>query len=474
MAMQARQEGRMEQGMALLPKMLQSIEVLQLTSVELLALIGRELEQNETLVAEVADYEADLGDSPAPDESADGDPSDWNPADRSSEWSPSDSDGRKTVGGEEDRKQAFLQNVPGRGESLVDYVHAQLAWLELSNGMISGVSSLAERLDGRGLLTATPEELGKILDEDLLEPCLEILRSLEPRGIGASDPICAMLMQLPQNDPDRCDIEAILTRHLDALAKNRLPDVARSLGRSVEEVRELVDRIRTLDPHPGKGFDSDRDAQSVHPDVIVRLVGDRIEVEVDDMALPDLGIQTDYEDMVQSDQTDREVKRYLKDKIRSARDLIVAVEQRKRTLARATYAIMRRQTEFLAQGRLAVRPLGMDQIAEDLDLHPSTVSRAIAGKFVQTDHGIFRLRDFFDGDRRDSSSDGKAMGRMAIRDHIRDLIAGEDPRAPLSDDEIVRRLLLRNIKVARRTVAKYRVDLGLASSWRRRKYEDTE
>jgi RNA polymerase sigma-54 factor len=283
-----------------------------------------------------------------------------------------------------------------------------------------------------------------------------------------------MLMQLPQNDPDRRDIEAMLTRHLDALAKNRLPDVARSLGRTVEEVRELVDRIRTLDPHPGKGFDSDRDAQAVHPDVIVRLVGDRIEVEVDDMALPDLGIHTDYEDMVQSDQTDRKVKRYLKDKIRSARDLIVAVEQRKRTLARATYAIMRRQTEFLAQGRLAVRPLGMDQIAEDLDLHPSTVSRAIAGKFVQTDHGIFRLRDFFDGDRRDGSSDGNAMGRMAIRDHIRDLIAGEDRRAPLSDDEIVQGLLLRNIKVARRTVAKYRVDLGLASSWRRRKYEDTE
>jgi RNA polymerase sigma-54 factor len=472
MAMQTRQEGRMEQGMALLPKMLQSIEVLQLTSVELLALIDRELEQNETLVAEESDWNVDLEAAAVPESAGDsaGDSvGDGGIDNDGSDWD------RRVIGNvEDDRKQAFLENVPDRGESLVQHVHSQLAWLELSDRMVQGVNSLAERLDPRGLLTATPDELDKVLDHDLLAPCLEVLRSLEPRGIGAPDPVAAMLLQLPENDPDRLDIEAMLTRHLDALAKNRLPEVSRSLGRTVEEVRDLLTRIRSLDPHPGQGFATDRDAEAVQPDVIVRLVGDRVEVEVDEMVLPDLGIHTGYEDMVQSDATDKEVKRYLKDKIRSARDLIVAVQQRKRTLARATYAIMRRQMGFLTQGRLAVRSLNMEQIATDLDVHPSTVSRAISGKFVQTDHGVFPLRDFFDGDRRNGAPTGEAMGRMAIRHHLRDLIEGEDSRAPLSDDEIVRGLLARKIKVARRTVAKYRVEMGFASSWRRRKYEEIE
>lgn len=451
--------------MALLPKMLQSIEVLQLTSIELLALIDRELEQNETLVAEPpdheADHEADLDSSAVADAADDSGSLEWDP---------------RSIGtaAAEDRKRAFLENLPDRGQSLVDHVHTQLAWLELSDRMADGVCALAERLDARGLLTATPAELDEVLDRDLLAPCLDVLQSLEPRGIGAADAVGAMLLQLPENDPDRTDIEVMLTRHLDALARHRFPEVGRQLGRTVDEVRELLARIKTLDPHPGLEFAFDREAESVQPDVVVRLVGDRIEVEVDDMVLPDLGIHTAYEDMVQSDETDREVKRYLKDKIRSARDLIVAVEQRKRTLARATYAIMRRQMGFLTEGRLAVRALNMEQIAADLDVHPSTVSRAIAGKYVQTDRGVFRLRDFFDGDRRGSEPGGDAMGRMAILDHVRDLIQGEDARAPLSDDEIVRELLARNIKVARRTVAKYRVEMGLPSSWRRRQYEEKE
>jgi RNA polymerase sigma-54 factor len=280
-----------------------------------------------------------------------------------------------------------------------------------------------------------------------------------------------MLLQVAPHDPDYPDIAAILTDHLEALARNKLPEVAAALGRSVVELQDLLARIRKLDPRPGAGFEACSGRESIHPDVVVRLVGERIEVEIDDMVLPDLGIRTDYEHMAADRQVDRETRSYLRGKLRSARELIHAVEQRKRTLGRVTHAIMWHQLEFLAQGPSAVRSLCMRQISEQVGLHPSTVSRAIAGKYAQTDHGIFRLRDFFDGDRRVSTPGGGGKGRLAVNDLVRDLIAAEDPAAPLSDDELVAALLTRNVKVARRTVAKYRKELGLPSSWRRKRHE---
>lgn len=449
----------MQQGLALLPKMLQSIEVLQLTSADLLALIDRELEQNETLVAEVSSGETpavETGDSRTAD---------------SESWESFQSLARPVVTGAEDPKQAFLNNVAGSTATLSDHLMEQVCWLDLPMAVVEGVSTLAERLDSRGFLTESDEELLHLLDQEALDHCLGILQSLEPRGIGARGPVDAMLLQLPVDDLDRSDICAMLTVHLDALSKNKLPEVARALGRTVEEVGFLVERIKRLDPCPGAEFSLDANGSCVHPEVTVRLVGGQIEIEIDDMLLPDLGIQPEYESMAADRQVDRETRSYLRTKLRSARELIHAVEQRKRTLGRVTFAIMSHQMEFLTQGRLSVRPLCMSQVAEQVGLHPSTVSRAIAGKYAQTDHGVVRLRDFFDGDRRSTSPGTEGIGRMALKDHVRDLIANEDSASPLSDAELVRRLMGRNIKVARRTVAKYRKELGLPSSWRRRSYE---
>jgi RNA polymerase sigma-54 factor len=283
-----------------------------------------------------------------------------------------------------------------------------------------------------------------------------------------------MLLQLPSTDPDFEDIRAMLTVHIEALACNKFPEVARALKRPLQEVQDLLARIKTLDPFPGAGFSSPIDSESVFPDVTVRLVGGEIEIEIDDMVLPDLGIQPDYELMASDKHVDSKTRSYLSNKLKLARELIGAVEQRKRTLGRVAFAMMTYQRGFLMQGALSVRPLCMSQIAEQVGLHPSTVSRAIAGKFAQTDHGIFRLRDFFDGDRRNSISRVAGTGRMAVKDHVRDLVNSEDSRCPLSDDDLVQRLVERDIRVARRTVAKYRKELGLPSSWRRRTFESDD
>ena len=448
-----------QQRLALLPKMLQSIEVLQLTSADLLSLIDRELETNETLVAEplAADIPVDEVVASADSET--------------DSWEALQSPGTSMPSYAEDTKQGFLNNVEGPRETLSEYLIRQVSWLDVSPEILAGVSSLVEHLDERGFLLESDEALQDLLGTVDMAPYLETLQSLEPRGIGARGPVEAMLLQLPATDPDFADIRAMLTLHIEALACNKFPEVARALGRSLQEVQDLVARIKTLDPCPGAGFSSPVDSECVFPDVTVRLVGGEIEIEIDDMVLPDLGIQPDYELMARDQHVDQQTRSYLSNKLKLARELIGAVEQRKRTLGRVAYAMMAYQRDFLMQGPLSVRPLCMSQVAEQVGLHPSTVSRAIAGKFVQTDHGIFCLRDFFDGDRRASSSQVEGTGRMAVKDHVRDLVNSEDSRCPLSDDDLVQRLIERDIRVARRTVAKYRKELGLPSSWRRRTFE---
>jgi len=450
---------RQEQRLALLPKMLQSIEVLQMTTADLLERIRAELEQNELLEVLCEPPEPEL----PPQNKGTG-----------------DDDGEDAMGVEAqrlqpgrdeavDRKQQFLNNVADSGASLLDHIAEQIGCLNLPDTLAAAVLALAEQLDDRGLLSISDHELQLVLEQDLIPVAITVLQSLEPRGIGARDTVGAMLLQLPDNDPDLADIEAMLTEHLEALARNKLPDVARALGRTIDEVRQLLERISRLSPRPAARFRSENPG-IVSPDVVVRLEDGEPVVEVDDMSLPDLGVAAGYELTVADKETPPDVREYLRKKLSSARGLIDAVDQRRRTLARVTATIMQHQLEFLRRGKSALRPLRMSEVADELGLHPSTVSRTIQGKHVQTDRGILPLREFFDGNRRALPAEGDGAGRLAIKEHIRQLVAGEDPQAPLSDDDLVNLLAARRIRLARRTVAKYRRELEIPSSYRRRRH----
>jgi RNA polymerase sigma-54 factor len=297
-----------------------------------------------------------------------------------------------------------------------------------------------------------------------MEPALAVLRSLEPRGLGGRDAIDAMLLQVPPDDPDRSDICALLTEHLADLAANRLPAVARQMRLDVADVLALCARIRALDPRPGARFHGG-DLPRIRPDLVVVEAGDRLEVAVEDHALPDLGLNGDYTALLAGPHTPPEVRRYLSGKLSAARDLIHAIEQRRRTLARVGAAVMQHQREFLRWGEAALRPLRMADIAARLGLHTSTVSRAVAGKHVQTCRGIHALRAFFDG-----AAAGGGCGRRRVLRQLQELVAAEDPQRPLSDDDLVSLLAALSIPVARRTVAKYRKELGLLPSWRRKSH----
>lgn len=453
---------RHEQRLALLPKMLQSIEVLQLATQDLLRLIDTELEQNETLEAELKQEEPEALRESAPEPQGD-DAERFDPREL-----------RGDAGsGERDAKLDFLNGLAADAATLLDSIREQLTWWDLPAALRECVLAVAERLDERGLLTASDEELAVAVGSEHLADAIRVLQCLEPRGIGARDPIGALLLQIEPDDPDYADIEKLLTVHLEDLAKNRVPQIAKVLDRSIDEVQDLVDRVRGLDPHPGAAFRSDANTV-IRPDAEARIVDGEIQVRVDDQDLPSLGVNEQYAAMAKDRAAARDLKDYLRGKIASAKSLIRAVEQRKRTLGRVTAAIMAHQRAFLERGRAALRPLAMASIATELGLHVSTVSRAIAGKHVLTQHGTIALRDFFDGGApHGAASTGTnelGTGRLGVKEHVKDLIAAEDGARPLSDDDIVGLLAARGIKVARRTVAKYRTELGIKTSFLRRKY----
>lgn len=455
MSLDLRLGQRQEQRLALLPQMLQSIEVLQLATADLVQFLDQELQQNETLECtpvperEVAE--------PPPLPVAQREETGWE------EWR------REPANEGEDRKVAFLANVPARADSLVAHVREQLAFRGVNAMLADAVTTLAEHLDERGLLPIALDTLATQIEVPLalLQQALAVLRTLEPRGIGAFDPIDAMLLQAA-GDPDVATIERLLRTHLEELGRNKLPDVAKALRISVDELQQVLARMRELNPAPGAVFRAGAE-EPLRPDAYAWLHDGTVQVALDDASLPDLQVSAEYAALAGDRGSPREVRDYLKKKLRSARELIDAVQQRQATLLSVVAAVMKEQRPFLAKGRGAIRPLRMSEIADRLGLHASTISRAIAGKSVQTDRGVFRLRDFFDGGRLDGQVEA-GQGRLAIADQLAGLVANEDKGAPLSDDDLVRELGRRGVRCARRTITKYRKQLGIPSSYLRRRF----
>jgi RNA polymerase sigma-54 factor len=455
MSLEIRQGLRQEQRLALLPQMLQSIEVLQLATADLLQFLEQEVQRNETLELRPSAPEPDVPPPPPPPRERDETPfEDWR---------------RSASGDGEDGKHAFLANVPAEADTLVEFVRHQLAFQDVPAALADATALLAENLDERGLLVVPLERLAADHDLplDLLEDAHAILCTLEPRGIGATDPIEAMLLQAA-GDPDFAIIEALLREHLEALGRNKLPEVARAVRLTLDELRDLLERMRGFDPRPAAAF-TGCTARSIRPDAWVWLRDGAVQVALDDSAVPELGVNADYAALAGDRATAREVRDYLRPKLRSARELIEAVHLRQQTLLRTVQAVMREQMPFLQHGRSAIRPLRMSEVADRLGVHTSTISRAIAGKHVQTERGLFLLRDFFDGGRIDAAPSA-GQGRLALTQQIHDLVAQEDKHAPLSDDDLVAALAARGVHAARRTVTKYRKELGIPSSYLRRRF----
>ena len=401
------------QRMELSPTFLQALEVLQMGAVDLVREIEAECARNETLrIRPVV----------------------------------------PTGGGDADHRQRLLAAVPDRPHDLLTHVEHEIGLLDLSIALRTKVLALAGLLDERGYLSEGREALAEAVGAEGLDAALEVLQALPPRGIGARGPIEAMLVQIPDDDPDRPTVETILRCHLETLAAGRRAEVAGHLGMGVEELDALLGRIRRLDPRPAARFVTPR-AEPIRADVVVAVEQGRLVVKLADGSLPSLEVDRRIARLAAAGSFPPPRRRELAGKLRSARALIRAVTQRGETLLRVTSAVFSRQGEFLRRGARGIRCLRMGEVAALFELHPSTISRTVRGKAVWTPHGLFPLREFFD-----TAGGGPDRARREqLNDAIRACLA-RDARA--TDREIQGRLAAAGLVVARRTVAKYRALLG--------------
>jgi len=324
-------------------------------------------------------------------------------------------------------------------------------------------------LNDKGFLTEDLIDIAnrEHIAENKLRSACAIVQSFEPAGVGARNITESLLIQLNQKNIDLKLEKKIVEFHLKDLSHRRFPEIAKSIGVSLTAVTEAAENIAKLNPNPGADFDPTHNPQ-IQPDIIISMNSeDKLQAHLTDAYIPSIIINENYKDLLATT-PDSEVRKYLKENIRDGRTLIRSVSQRQETLLKIAEVLMDRQKDFFYQGPKALLPLTMNELAEKIGVHPTTVSRACTTKYILTPLGIFELRYFFTTGIE--NQDGKNHSNTSIRDTIKELIEKEDPKKPHSDSAIENLLQDQGITVARRTVAKYRDQLGILSSTLRKKF----
>ena len=497
MRMSFGQEMRMAQKQMLAPRMIQSMEILQLPVMALEERIEQEIQNNETLEVDEAGGEPAAGEpvvavadapEPLPERTIDERPlivdqEHANQADfeRTYDWAseyPDSDDDRSRPSAAQisdagDRYLDVMANMAERPETLSNHLHEQVANYELTAAEREAADKVIYNLDANGYLPLPLEEL---IDPDgpahqlaALQKALAVVQTMDPPGVGARDLRECLLLQLGAETPDARKLRRLVADHLEDLAGNRLPLIERKTGFSIEEIERLRELLHDLNPKPGAVFIAPV-VPSVKPDVYVEQMPDGAwKVRLEDIDLPNLRISPLYRQMLLSPDTDPATREYIKRKINAAQWLIEAIEQRRSTLLKTAQAIVDHQTRFLAEGPEAIEPLKMQQIADRIGMHVTTVSRAVDDKWLQTPRGLHPLRRFFVGGT--VSADGEEVAWDAVRLKLQEIIQAEPKDAPFSDDDLVLELGKAGITVARRTVTKYRKAMKIPSSRQRRDWK---
>jgi RNA polymerase sigma-54 factor len=352
--------------------------------------------------------------------------------------------------------------------TLADHLQQQLSIEVMPEVVREAALSIIGNLDDNGYLISPIEEISAAEDHKLedLEAALRIVQSLDPSGVGARDMRECLLIQIANHNGRDGVAWQIISNHLKLLETRQYKEIAKLLGRPLEHVHVAVKMIRHLDPRPGLRF-SGAGARSVEPDVYITKDGEDYLIQLNDEDLPQLRLNAQYRRMLDRDQEpSKEVRNYVKEKYASALQLIKNIEQRKQTILKVCQSIVRRQFEFLERGIDQLKPMMIKEVAEEIGVHPSTVSRAVAGKYTHTPQGVFELRYFFSEAVQGPS--GSATPLLILKRRVKKMIEEEDPRQPLTDEQITARLQSEGIQVTRRTVAKYREDMKIPSTHQRR------
>ncbi len=468
--MEARLALRQTQRLVMTPMLQQAIRLLQLSTLELQELLQEELTEN-PLLEEMEPEDAPTPEAtPGPEEAAapEAPGADAEGADLPFDpmevlFGPPE---ERSLVAQEAPEESRFENFITVAPTLAEHLDAQLRLVVVEPDVRRAAEVVIGNLDEDGYLQTTLEEIVEKtgLPATAVEKALAVVQDLDPAGVGARDLRECLLIQLRgQPDPDPVAIE-ILEAHFEAFQRCRYAEIARALKRDPDRVLEAVEQIARLEPKPGRRFAVD-DTRYITPDVHVHKMDDGYVVMLNDDGIPRLRINREYRSLLGRDKDD-EGRRYVEERLRSAVWLIKSVHQRQRTLYRVTDSIVRFQKEFLDKGLPFLRPLALRDVAEDIGMHESTVSRVTTNKYVQTPQGLFELKFFFHSGI--STGRGDVVSSVSVKKLIQDLVAGEDSRKPLSDQDVTRTLRDRGLTIARRTVAKYREELGMLPSHQRR------
>ncbi|MCB1227868.1 MAG: RNA polymerase factor sigma-54 [Verrucomicrobiales bacterium] len=457
------------QKLAIGPQMQQSLQILQAPTLELRQIIQTELETNPVLEVETPDVPLEEALPSDPDASDEWD----SPSAMEDEWKDYWSQSRLTDphrrADDQERWQYMMDSITAP-ITLQEHLISQLRTAGIENPrLVEDVEFLIGNLGDDGLLHTRLEDLSFMhaVPIDELAAAKDLLQSFDPVGVGAEDLRECLLIQLERMGRKHSLAYRLVDQFLEDLAHRRYPVIARKLGVPVDQISRAADLISTLDPRPAQAFSVNTNAY-VNPDVLVEKQGNEWIAVMNGDDLPALRISHAYKDMLGQNVARGDVGHFIREKIRSGKFLIRSIQQRQQTIQKIATEIIHHQREFLEQGSAHLRPLNMATVAEAVGVHETTVSRAIAGKFIRTPHGVFELKFFFShGVRTDSGED---VSNNSVKNAIAELVKQESKTRPLSDDKLAKLLAEQGIQVARRTVAKYRESLGILPSHLRKSF----
>ncbi|MDC0335954.1 RNA polymerase factor sigma-54 [Pseudodesulfovibrio sp.] len=467
MGLELRQQLKLSQQLVMTPQLQQAIKLLQLSRLELLETVQQELMENPFL--DETEIEADVLDSEDMTASQKEEElvrtADWENYLGEFSSTSKQATGRDSEIPEEGMSfEARLASKP----SLEGHLNWQMRLSNFSERELAIGEIVIGNLDHNGYLQASNEEIKSMVQatDEEIEAIVARIMHLDPVGIGARTPQECLLKQMDVLGYDDPILISLVKDHLEDLEKNRYKPLARKFKISMDELKEYLDLMQTLDPMPGTNFSS-TEPHYVSPDVFVYKYGDEFVIILNEDGLPRLQMNTFYMDSMKGAK-DKD-KEYFQEKMRSAAWLMKSLYQRQRTLYKVVESIVRFQRDFFEEGVTKLKPLILKEVAEDIEMHESTVSRITTSKYVSTPHGVFELKFFFNSAL--DLNDGTQVGSESVKALIKTMISAEDTKKPLSDEKIGEILQEKlDVNIARRTVAKYRSAMGIASSSKRKQY----
>ena len=470
MSMDLRLHQKMELGLRLAPQMIQSIELLQLQSMDLEAAIEKELDINEFLERAETTSDQVVDNSNERDREA----AEEERLERLDIWDDPETRRRPASQvGETDGKLEAMLNTADAAPSLQQRLLEQYALL----GVDARFDELAEAIIGNvnedGFLSGPLEEILQPVSDRFTpeesERILAYVQSLEPRGIAARSRAECLLLQIRNEDPDAELLRHLVAEHMDQLDRNLVGKIAQAMKLQVTEVERLARGLERYSLHPARGLGGGVN-HYIRPDVLVEWNGSGYDVKLSDDWLPELRLSNAWRLALQSPDTTPEYREYVTKKVEAARSFIIAVQRRKQTLLDVASALVRRQRDYFDHGPHYIHPLKMQYVATELSIHVSTVSRASSEKYIQSHRGLIAMKDLFVGAAKSTTGDS-SKSRDTVLVKLKEIVAAEDPQQPLDDDALVLKLQRdHGVVVARRTVTKYRKSLGIPSSHRRKRH----